>query len=64
VLARQAGEMGVMISLSTDAHQIDHLRFMELAVGTAQRAWLEPAQVLNTKPLAKLLGWLEGVRQS
>lgn len=63
-LARQAGEMGVMISVCTDAHQIDHLRFMDLAVGTAQRAWLGPAQVLNTKPLEELLGWLEGVRQS
>lgn len=61
-LARQAGGMGVLFALSTDAHQLDHLRFMELAVGTAQRAWLGPAQVLNTHPLAALLDWLREVR--
>lgn len=61
-LARQAGGMGVLFALSTDAHQLDHLRFMELAVGTAQRAWLGPTQILNTRPLAALLDWLQEVR--
>ncbi|GIW34139.1 DNA polymerase/3'-5' exonuclease PolX [Meiothermus sp.] len=61
-LARQAGGMGLLFSLSTDAHQLDHLRFMELAVGTAQRAWLGPRQILNTRSLAALLDWLQGVR--
>lgn len=61
-LARQAGGMGIRFALSTDAHQLDHLRIMELAVGTAQRAWLGPAQILNTRPLAALLDWLRGVR--
>lgn len=53
---------GVLFSLSTDAHQLDHLHFMELAVGTAQRAWLGPTQILNTRPLAALLDWLREVR--
>lgn len=61
-LARLAGGMGLFFSLSTDAHQLDHLRFMELAVGTAQRAWLGPQQILNTRPLADLLDWLRAVR--
>ncbi len=61
-LARQAGGLGLCFSLATDAHQLDHLRFMELAVGTAQRAWLEPGQILNTRPLAALLDWLRAVR--
>lgn len=62
VLARRAGELGLVISLSTDAHAIDHLRYMELAVGTAQRAWLGPGQVLNTRSLKELLAWLKDVR--
>jgi len=62
VLARRAGELGLMVSLSTDAHATDHLRYMELAVGTAQRAWLGPEQVLNTRGLEELLGWLKDVR--
>ncbi len=63
VLARRAGELGLTISLSTDAHATDHLRYMELAVGTAQRAWLGPEQVLNTRGLEELLEWLKDVRQ-
>uniref|UniRef100_UPI0025F5744C PHP domain-containing protein n=1 Tax=Oceanithermus sp. TaxID=2268145 RepID=UPI0025F5744C len=63
VLARRAGELGLTISLSTDAHATDHLRYMELAVGTAQRAWLGPEQVLNTRGLEELLEWLKSVCQ-
>jgi len=61
-LARRAREYGLLFSLSTDAHQKDHLRFMELAVGNAQRAWLTPEQVLNTRPLKALLDWAREVR--
>ncbi|WP_457630124.1 DNA polymerase/3'-5' exonuclease PolX [Oceanithermus sp.] len=61
-LARRAGELGLMVSLSTDAHATDHLRFMELAVGTAQRAWLGPRQVLNTRDRDSLLSWLREAR--
>ncbi|MER3450822.1 MAG: DNA polymerase/3'-5' exonuclease PolX [Thermus sp.] len=58
-LARMALEMGLSFSLSTDAHQVDHLRFMELAVGNAQRAWIPPERVLNTLPLEDLLSALK-----
>ena len=63
VLARRARELGLPFALSTDAHQKDHLRFMELAVGNAQRAWLGPEQVLNTRPLKELLNWAREVRK-
>ena len=62
VLARRAGELGLFVSLSTDAHALDHLRYMELAVGTAQRAWLGPDRILNTRGLKELRGWLADVR--
>ena len=64
VLARRARELGLTFSLSTDAHHKDHLRFMELAVGTAQRAWIGPEQVLNTRPLDELLNWAREVRKA
>ncbi len=63
VLARRARELGLPFTLSTDAHQKDHLRFMELAVGNAQRAWLGPGQVLNTRPLKELLAWAKALRE-
>jgi len=62
VLARRAREYGIFFALSTDAHQKDHLRFMELAVGNAQRAWLGPEQVLNTWPINQLLDWAQGLK--
>lgn len=54
--------MGLWISLSTDAHQVEHLRFMELAVGTAQRAWIGPERVLNVLSYPQLTAWLKGRR--
>lgn len=61
-LARMAYGMGLWVSLSTDAHQTDHLRFMELAVGTAQRAWIGPERVLNVLDYENLLAWLKARR--
>lgn len=45
--ARQAKDYGVMLGLSTDAHHINHLDFMEIGISIARRAWLEPKNVLN-----------------
>ncbi len=64
VHAHLAKQLGCTISLGTDAHQIDHLGMMRYAVGVARRAWLEPQDVLNTKPLPKLLEWLRQRRPS
>lgn len=58
-LAHRAKSLGCTISLGTDAHQVTHLGMMRYAVGIARRAWLEPKDVLNTKPLPELLAWLE-----
>ncbi|MBI6546157.1 MAG: DNA polymerase/3'-5' exonuclease PolX [Cyanobacteria bacterium NC_groundwater_1444_Ag_S-0.65um_54_12] len=57
--ARKAKEQGVLLSLGSDAHSVAGLDAMQLAVAIARRAWLEPADVLNTLPLAELLQWLE-----
>jgi len=48
--ARAAGEAGVRIVISSDAHQISALSNVELGVAQARRAWLSAAQVLNTRP--------------
>lgn len=61
-LAHMAYGMGLWLSLSTDAHQVEHLRFMELAVGTAQRAWIGPERVLNVLSYPELTAWLKGRR--
>jgi DNA polymerase (family 10) len=47
--ARLAGEAGVLVPVTTDAHSISALGHAELGIGLARRAWLTKEQVLNTR---------------
>ena len=47
--ARLAGEAGVRIPITTDAHSVGALGFAELGVAQARRAWLTKDQILNTR---------------
>jgi len=48
--ARMAKQAGVKIVLNTDAHRAGSFDYMRYAVATARRAWLGPADILNTGP--------------
>jgi DNA polymerase (family 10) len=52
---RRAIEAGVPVACSTDAHSVQGLDNMRLAVTTARRGWAAAADVLNTRPLAEIL---------
>jgi DNA polymerase (family 10) len=57
-VARLAGEAGVPIAVTSDAHRLSALAYVEIGVGQARRAWLTKQQVLNTRAwpqIAKLL---------
>lgn len=58
IQAKRAKERGVMLVINTDAHSRYDLNFMKYGIGVARRAWLEPKDVLNTRPLKKLMEWL------
>jgi DNA polymerase (family 10) len=47
--ARLAGEAGVRIPVTTDAHSVGALANVELGVAQARRAWLTKEQILNTR---------------
>ena len=47
--ARLAGESGVKIAVTTDAHQLSALGHIEMGIAQARRAWLTKGQVLNTR---------------
>jgi len=49
-----AREMGVKVAISTDAHRKADLRLIRFGVSVARRGWLEPKDVLNTRPLEEL----------
>ena len=49
--ARLARERGVKLVVSTDSHAPDGFELLEWGVLVARRAWLGPADVLNTLPV-------------
>jgi DNA polymerase (family 10) len=57
VHARRARELGVLLAINTDTHALDQLDTMRLGVATARRAWVGPAEVINTWPVGKLRAW-------
>ncbi len=52
--ARLAGERGVRIVVSTDAHSTEALGYAALGIGQARRAWLTKDQIVNTRPWSKV----------
>ncbi len=54
---KAARDAGVKFSIDTDAHSVGDLSNMPYGVGTAQRGWLTPGDVINTWPLEKLLAF-------
>jgi DNA polymerase (family 10) len=52
---RDAVRAGLMLVCSTDAHSTQGLANMVFSVATARRGWATAADVLNTRPLAKVL---------
>lgn len=50
VHAKLARDRGVPLVISSDAHSRDAFARLQWGVIVARRAWLEPAQVLNTRP--------------
>ena len=50
---RQAKQQGVKIVINTDSHHTSHMEKMRFGVLQARRAWLTPADVLNTLPISE-----------
>ncbi len=56
--ARRAAELGILLSINTDAHESDHLDLRFFGAAIACRGWVPPDQIINTWEPEKLLGWL------
>lgn len=55
---KMAQEKGVPIAINTDAHHMDQLRYMDVGVKYAQKAWLKKENVVNTWTLDKFKNYL------
>ena len=53
-----AAETGVFVVVSTDAHSTENLLRMKNGITEARRGWLTKGDVINTRPLAEMLGML------
>ncbi|MCD6108054.1 MAG: DNA polymerase/3'-5' exonuclease PolX [Thermoplasmata archaeon] len=51
---RIAKEKGAKFTIGTDAHAVDHLRFIRFGVAAARRGWLDKKDVLNTYPVKEI----------
>ena len=51
---RMAKDLGVKITIATDAHSTDGLDFMRFGIDQARRGWLEASDVANTRSLNQL----------
>ncbi len=60
--ARRAIELGVRLTISTDAHQPAEFENMRFGVATARRGWVTAADVVNAWPLDKVLEWVRKPR--
>lgn len=56
--ARRAKDLGIPISINTDAHSEADYDVLHYGVAIGRRAWLEPKDVINTWTTKKLLDWL------
>jgi len=59
IYARRANELGIPISLNTDAHSEEDMDLRFYGVAVARRAWLTKEDVINCWSTKKLLGWLK-----
>ena len=57
--ARQALEYGCLLSVDSDAHHPDGLEIIRYGVMQARRAWAEPDDIINTRPLEEFLSYIK-----
>jgi len=56
---KMAKDRGLKLAVSTDSHGTEELKFLRYGVYQARRGWLEPDDVLNTRPWKALKQLLE-----
>jgi DNA polymerase (family 10) len=59
IYARRAIELGIKLSINTDAHSQTDLDLLHFGVSTARRGWVEVEDVINSWDSERLLSWLK-----
>ncbi|MBI2640217.1 MAG: DNA polymerase/3'-5' exonuclease PolX [Candidatus Sungbacteria bacterium] len=56
---RKCVEHGVKMSIDSDAHSVQHFKFLEIGVAQARRGWATKNDVVNAWPVEKMLKMLK-----
>ena len=64
VYCQAAKSAGVLVSINSDAHNMEEFKNLRFGVGQARRGWLERSDVLNTRSLKELRVLLKRTMQS
>jgi len=59
IYSKKAKEMGILLAIGTDAHNLAQMEYLYQGVYVARRAWLEKKDVVNTYPYEELLKLLK-----
>ena len=59
IYVRRAIELGVKLTINSDAHDVDGLSLLFFGLATARRGWATPADVINTWDMDKVLAWVK-----
>ena len=56
---RKAVDMGVKLSIDSDAHSIHHFPYLEYGIAQARRGWAEKKDIINTRSWQEMLKMLK-----
>jgi DNA polymerase (family 10) len=59
IYSRRAIEMGIPLSINTDAHHPNDFDLAEYGIATARRGWVKASDVINTWSTDRLRAWLK-----
>jgi len=62
IYSRRAIEMGIPLSINTDAHHPTDFDLAEYGIATARRGWVTAANVINTWDTTRLRAWLSDTK--
>lgn len=56
---RKAKQAGVRMSIDSDAHSVQHFRFLKYGIAQARRGWAEKKDIINAWPLERMTKMLK-----
>ncbi|MDP3769503.1 MAG: DNA polymerase/3'-5' exonuclease PolX [Candidatus Sungbacteria bacterium] len=56
---RKCAQAGVKMSIDSDAHSIQHFKYLEMGIAQARRGWAEKKDIINAWPVGKMLSMLK-----